>query len=55
MDEMERVRATRTLIEAQRAKREEMAFEAFMGIFHPEMQKDRKLMRELKADMKLGR
>ncbi len=57
-DIREKARAALTLAEAtggmslMSGASEEFTLEAFMGVFHPEMQKDKNLMRELKAGMR---
>jgi hypothetical protein len=51
-DIRERVRAARTLIDAQpnAEHQKDMELEAFMGLFYPELQRDRAYMRSLKKN-----
>ena len=50
-DLMERTRAARTLVNSKGGSKE-LDLEAFMGLFHPELQKDRAYMFALKEGLR---
>lgn len=55
--EIARARAAVTLVNSRgitERQRSDMEIEAFMGLFHPELQKDRAYMRELKKSLRPG-